>query len=152
MKILVTVGTTQFNELIKYIDLNIKGHRVVFQIASGNYIPINHTYFTFRDDFDSYIKDSDIVITHAGAGSVYSLLEMGKKVIVIPNLQRVDKHQKELARFVEMNDYAYVAWNLEQIDSLINSIEDKHFKVYNKDSFNKVDEINRIINNLYFSQ
>ena len=151
MKILVTVGTTQFNELIKYIDLNIKDHKIIFQIATGNYIPSNHKYFTFSENFNLYINSCNIVITHSGAGSVYSLLEMGKKIIVVPNLERIDKHQKELASYVEKNNYAYVAWELEQINSLIDSIETKEFEVYKKDPFNKVSEINNIINQLYFN-
>jgi len=149
MNILVTVGTTQYDELIEYIDVRVSNHQITFQIASGSYKPINHKYFSFSDDFTKYVEKSDIVITHSGAGSVYSLLEMKKKIIVVPNLYRIDKHQKELASYVEKNDFAFVAWELEQLNVLIEAIDNKVFKEYVKDDFFKGHEIRRIINELF---
>jgi beta-1,4-N-acetylglucosaminyltransferase len=151
MRILVTVGTTQFDELIKHVDVNIKNKDITFQIASGTYIPMNYKYFTFTDNFNKKIEDSDIIITHSGAGSVYSFLEMKKKIIVVPNLERVDKHQRELAKYIEENDFAYVAWDLNQIDTLLNKIETKEFRKYEKIDFFKTVEIKNIINELIVS-
>ena len=83
MKIFVTVGTTKFDSLIKYIDKNIKNEnfQIEMQIADGYYKPINYKYFSFTSDIENLYLDSDVVITHAGAGSIYHLLELRKRII-----------------------------------------------------------------------
>lgn len=46
MKILVTVGTTRFDSLIKYIDETFADSAIefTFQIADGKYEPINFPF------------------------------------------------------------------------------------------------------------
>jgi len=50
------------------------------------------------------IADADIVISHAGTGSILSALSLGKRPIVVPRREahgeHVDGHQDELANFV----------------------------------------------------
>ncbi|TON99184.1 glycosyltransferase, partial [Vibrio parahaemolyticus] len=74
MNILVTVGTTAFDELITVIDESFKHDQSVNIIAqissSSNYTPKYIESFEFSDDFDSFVESADIIITHAGAGSV----------------------------------------------------------------------------------
>ena len=87
-----------FDELVKAVDmLVISGHDVRFQIGHGaRYTPRNYAYDRYMKDFDSVIEKSDLIITHAGAGNVFSILEMRKRVLVVPNLLRTDKHQSDL--------------------------------------------------------
>lgn len=146
MKVLVTVGTTSFNDLIQYIDQNIKELDIVFQIADGNYIPQNYKYFKFSTNIDSLIDTMDVIITHAGAGSIYGLLEKRKKIIVVPNLSRVDKHQVELATFIEENNYAFVLWDYNLLKGFLKNIMNKQFNVYSKEHFFKSNEIKKLIN------
>lgn len=141
MKIFVTVGTTPFNSLMKYIDENIKDHEIVYQISDGEYIPKNGKALKFVKEIESYYNWADIVITHAGAGSVYKLLEMEKKIIVVPNLERLDNHQEELADFVEKNNYAFKAMKINEIERLLEKIKDNNFSKYMKKSFFVVEEI-----------
>ena len=103
MKIFVTVGTTKFDGLIEYIDNNFdsKKYEVFFQIADGKYIPKNFPYVRFVSNIKNFFLKCDIVITHAGAGSIYELLELNKKIIIVPNLERKDKHQLDIALFME---------------------------------------------------
>ena len=145
MKIFVTVGTTKFDSLIKYIDTESVFYNlsVEFQIANGKYIPKTHPYFTFIDG-NSIVKkyqESDVIITHAGAGTIYKLLELKKKIIVVPNLERSDKHQMDIARYVSENKYALVAYSLTQLEMFLNSIYDYDFKEFNKKNFFKAEEI-----------
>ncbi|OQQ01860.1 hypothetical protein BK412_15985 [Vibrio campbellii] len=124
MKIFVTLGTTPFDSLIKYIDENdfFKSHEVLIQ-SKGNYHPKNFDFFEFSDLIDDIYLESDLIITHAGAGSIYSLLEKRKKIISVPNFERVDKHQKDLSLFLQDKKLALVSWEFDSLESHIISYE-----------------------------
>jgi len=149
MNILVTVGTTKYDSLISYIDSesNFNNLSIEFQIANGKYIPHKHQYFNFteRNNIIRKYKEKDIIITHAGAGTIYKLLEMKKKFIVVPNLDRIDKHQMDIADFISKNKYALVAYNLTQIGMFIDVIHSCNFKNFDKNEFFKTDEIIKYI-------
>ncbi|MGL4800922.1 MAG: PssE/Cps14G family polysaccharide biosynthesis glycosyltransferase [Cetobacterium sp.] len=141
MKIFVTVGTTPFESLIKYIDTNIKNHELIAQISTGKYIPKKMESFDYKENIENYYKWADLIITHAGAGSVYKLLEMGKRIVVIPNIERLDNHQLELANFIEKNNYGEVFYKLEDIKINDNVKRNK----YVKENFFKINEILEIL-------
>jgi len=93
---LLSVGTTKFDGLVRAADdLIVPGG--LFQIADGEYIPRNHEYVRFTEDFHKFIDRADFVISHAGVGVLCESLQRNKKVICIPNLERSDKHQLEIA-------------------------------------------------------
>jgi len=144
MNVFVTVGTTSFDRLVKASDecaSIIKEYDFIFQIADGSYTPLNGSSFGFVDSVDSYYNHSDIVITHAGAGSVYNLLELHKKLVVVPNLERVDKHQRDLAGFLEENNYALVVWDLDRLLNILKSVKAFQPAKFEKDPFFKYEEI-----------
>ncbi len=139
MNILVTVGTTAFDELIKTMDNLFEGDKTVSIIAqissSSNYTPQNFKSFQFSQDFQSYVEAADLIVTHAGAGSVYSMLEKNKKLIVVPNLTRADNHQLELAKYVQDNNFAMSCFDLNEIRDCINKAKDIGFEPYRCEKF-----------------
>jgi beta-1,4-N-acetylglucosaminyltransferase len=139
LNIFVTVGTTEFDELIKAVDVSCGNQQdllITAQISkSSSYDPLNIDYFEFSEEIESYIDKADVIITHAGAGSVYSMLEKRKRLIVVPNLSRIDLHQIELATYVEKNNFALTCNSFDDLLELINSVSNKKFNVYKKDSF-----------------
>ncbi|MGD8117108.1 PssE/Cps14G family polysaccharide biosynthesis glycosyltransferase [Vibrio sp. TRT 29B02] len=139
MKILITVGTTAFDKLIEAIDRSFDCDNTVSIIAQvsshSSYTPKNFQSFAFSDEFQSYVDVADIVVTHAGAGSVYSMLESGKKLVVVPNLTRADDHQLELARYVEHNHFAVSCFDLNDIRGCISLAEKAEFKPYQCEKF-----------------
>ena len=145
MKILVSVGTTKYDSLISYIDSKpyFDALAIEFQIANGKYIPQKHPYFTFLESADIIKKyeEADIAITHAGAGTIYKLLEMGKKIIVVPNLERIDKHQLDISDFLLKNQYALVAYSMTQLELFVDIIQNYDFKTFIKEDFFKTNEI-----------
>jgi len=145
LKLFVTVGTTEFDNLIKHVDLNLgdsKDFLITAQISDhACYKPQYIQSFNFIDNIDNEIERADIVITHAGAGSVYSLLERGKKIIVVPNISRVDHHQLELARYVERCNYGYSCFDFVNLEALINSIQQVEFSKYSKTDFFGIEAI-----------
>ena len=146
MNIFVTVGNTQYNQLIKNIDTLVPKHcNVTVQLADGNYLPKNHQYIRFTDDIEKCFAEADIVISHAGAGSVFRLLELGKKLIVVPNFERVDDHQLDLANFVHENNYACVCYELNHIFQCIEKVLTTDYQHYIHEPFNGFEQINELI-------
>jgi beta-1,4-N-acetylglucosaminyltransferase len=145
MKILVTVGTTKFESLIKYIDIEMHNSNwnIELQIADGKYIPRNYPYFLYLNNCEINKKyaDAELIITHAGCGTIYKLLEMRKKLIIVPNLERSDKHQLDLANYIDKNNFALVAYSLVKIEYLIKLSSNYNFRIFTKDNFFKADEI-----------
>jgi beta-1,4-N-acetylglucosaminyltransferase len=143
--IFVTVGSTQFDSLIKKVDdlkaANAFNCDVLCQIGSGTYQPNNCQYFRYDKSIESYIKSSDIVITHGGS-TVLQLIQLNKKMIVIPNTALADNHQvkflthlskytnilwsddvNELANlYIKSASYEYQTWTFPNINTHIESI------------------------------
>jgi beta-1,4-N-acetylglucosaminyltransferase len=146
MKIFATIGTTNFPELIKRIDLlDMKGVEITCQIANVKYEPINVPFFRFTKDIDVYYNSFDVFICHAGAGTIYKLLELNKKIIVVPNNQLKDKHQNDICTFVEKNNLGFVAWKLSDIQLLLSKIENYTFGLYSNSGSTIGDSIIEII-------
>ncbi|MDD2698434.1 MAG: glycosyltransferase [Arcobacteraceae bacterium] len=137
MKIFVTVGTTKFDSLIKSVDENLLDldYEVTMQISDGNYKP---KHFEFTNEIQKYFREADVVITHAGAGSIYELLELGKKIIIVPNFDRIDKHQSDIADYMDKNNYAKSIYN---IVNVIEALKSHNFDEFKKENFFKAQEI-----------
>ena len=151
MTVLVTTGTTPFEGLIKSIDgLDNPEWTFKYQIALGSkYLPSSDSYFFFSDKIEQLYISSDIVVCHAGAGTVFKLLEMKKMAVVVPNSERRDKHQLDLANYVDTNDYAIVCYDVKNIGDAILKARDFRPKVYIKEEFFKDNFLNKIIADEY---
>ena len=92
--------------------------------------------------------DSDIIITHAGVGTIMECLEMGKEIIVVPrkveNLEHVNNHQEEIAFEMEKNGLLYKVDTYEKMQEivieLIKNSNNKKEKKYisNNEKFNNM--------------
>jgi beta-1,4-N-acetylglucosaminyltransferase len=150
MNIFVTVGTTKFDSLIRYLDslpiINL--HEITCQISkAATYIPKNFKYFDFSDQIDEYYKAADLVITHAGAGSIFRLLEFRKKIIIVPNMERSDKHQLDIARYMHDNNYACSIECLDNLSGAIARIAEYEYVPYIKENFFVASDIMKFIVN-----
>jgi UDP-N-acetylglucosamine transferase subunit ALG13 len=108
--IFVTVGSQkfQFNRLLQHIDdlidRKVIQEEVFAQTGFSNYQPKNYSCQDFLDsnEFAQKVKDSRIVITHGGTGSIMGAVKEGKKVIAVPRLSRygehVDDHQEQIVK------------------------------------------------------
>jgi beta-1,4-N-acetylglucosaminyltransferase len=119
MKILVTTGSGHFYSLSqRALEIATRDLDNIWFIQMNKPPSVDHeniTLFEYRDDLDDIIDQCDLVITHTGAGTIYKLLELGKRLITLPNLERRDKHQLELANWLNSKRYCIV---LRAIDDL----------------------------------
>ncbi|MFC3033096.1 PssE/Cps14G family polysaccharide biosynthesis glycosyltransferase [Pseudoalteromonas fenneropenaei] len=144
MKVFVTVGSSPFDSLVKTVDESIacKGEiECVFQISHGQYLPKNGKYFDFSDVFHSYVNECDVVITHAGAGTIFYLLDQNKRFVAVPNLERIDKHQADLANYIKNNGLALVCNDLTSLASIFDQLSTFCPAYYEKDSFFVANEL-----------
>jgi UDP-N-acetylglucosamine transferase subunit ALG13 len=71
------------------------------------------------------IEQADIVVTHAGVGSIMCAMRAGHVPVVFPRLKRyaetVDDHQAELAEALAQRGTVIVAWTGEELLSAVAS-------------------------------
>jgi len=109
-KIFVNVGTTYpFDRLTRKMDFIAKNkkYEIFLQIGKSNYSPKNCKYKDFFDDvnFQKMLNWADIVVSHAGVGSILEVIGTKKKLILIPRMKKfeeaVDDHQIEICKAFE---------------------------------------------------
>ncbi|OIT31696.1 hypothetical protein A4A49_19518 [Nicotiana attenuata] len=66
-------------------------------------------YFTFSSSIADYLKSASLVISHAGSGSIFETLRLGKPSIVVVNEDLMDNHQSELAEELAERKHLYCA-------------------------------------------
>ena len=98
--IFVTVGSRNypFDRLFKKLDeLYENGtlkEKMFAQIGTSKYIPKHYDYkdFISPEEFNEYIDEADIVISHGASGSIMKALNADKKVIVVTRLEKYGEH------------------------------------------------------------
>ena len=74
----------------------------------------------------SLIDEADVVISHAGVGSIICAIRAGHTPIVFPRMKRhsetVDDHQLDLATALSRRGTVRVAWTPDELPDLIRSL------------------------------
>jgi beta-1,4-N-acetylglucosaminyltransferase len=123
---LVTVGTTQFDELIQELEsradefckaLVRRGVKKLFvQFGKGSVEPVllksaaeklfdQVEVFRFKPLLKELIGENTLVISHAGAGTILEGLRSGAEMIVVVNQKLMDNHQIEIAEKMAEDGY-----------------------------------------------
>lgn len=123
--IFVTVGTTKFEDLIdtilsdKILTLLQKCQCKLLKLQYGagkgidsttidrirNTFSIEIQCYDFKSNIASDITASDLVISHAGAGSCTEVLALKKPLIVVVNDKLMHNHQTELAHQLSIDGH-----------------------------------------------
>lgn len=127
-RIFLTVGTTEFDELIKYINDHSQAFfqtlgglgckQYIMQIGRGVIVPenmarmghsfgINVEIFRFKPNLSDDMYHADLVISHCGAGSIIEALSLDKVLIVVVNSTLQGNHQTELSDELSSQNYCY---------------------------------------------
>ena len=101
--ILVTLGTQdkRFERLIKQVEDCVKNKTINEEvIVQAGYTEYQSKYLKIIDyvshsDFEKYINDCSLLITHGGVGSIMNGLNKNKKVIVCPRLSKYKEHTND---------------------------------------------------------
>jgi UDP-N-acetylglucosamine transferase subunit ALG13 len=134
--IVYTLGTIFFpfdravNWLQILLEKEIIVEPVLLQHGATATAKLNHPLLTSvpslsRNEIYSAVKQSSLVISHAGQGSTRMLAEMGACFVLLPRLRRygehVDDHQLLFARAVEKFDIRYCT----ELDQLIKYVKER---------------------------
>lgn len=116
--IYITLGTqgTDFSRCLKMVENliveeNIKD-KIIAQVGNTLYRPQNVKCFDYvtETDYQKFISEANVIITHAGSGALFSCIKKGKKAIAVARLscygEMIDDHQTELVR--KLADEGYI--------------------------------------------
>ena len=157
--IFVTLGTQDksFKRLLDNIEKEIeKGTIKEKVIVQAGYTKYNSSHMEIfdlldKDDFDKYIKDCDLLITHGGVGSILTGLKNNKKVIASPRLFKYNEHMNDhqIQIIERFTDAGYIL-PFNENDNLGDIIEkSKTFKPkkYKSNTQNMIELISNYIDN-----
>jgi|SRR5690606_11611128 len=119
--IFVTTGTqAPFDRLIQMVDEmapEIEGHEVIAQAFKGTYIAKHIQVLDFLEPkkFKELFDNADLIISHAGMGTVISALTTGKTLIIVPRNAKLGEHRNDhqlaTARKLDELNYVHVAFD-----------------------------------------
>ena len=142
----VTVGTTSFDKLITILnDESIRRTLVnrfdvktlIIQYGRGTVIPapsvtdgLKVLSFNFKPTLKEEMESADLIISHAGAGSIMEALRLRKPLIVVVNDDLMDNHQIELASAMERGKYLAYASQASQLLDVLSQVDITAFRPY----------------------
>lgn len=115
--IYITLGTqgADFSRCLKMVEQLIEEENiqdeVIAQVGNTVYRPKNIKCFDYvtETEYQKYIAEADVVVTHAGSGALFSCIKKGKKAIAVARLAKygemVNDHQTELVRKLSEGGY-----------------------------------------------
>ncbi|KAJ8078683.1 N-acetylglucosaminyldiphosphodolichol N-acetylglucosaminyltransferase catalytic subunit alg13 [Marasmius tenuissimus] len=143
MRAFVTVGSTRFDTLVACVftpsvlsSLRDKGYKeIVIQCGNSNFelagllnesdrfssesCGIQIECWRYKPTLSEEFEQADLVISHAGSGTILDVLRLGKPLIVVPNSTLLDNHQQELAAALEEMNHLRIS----RISDLAKTIE-----------------------------
>lgn len=161
--IFITVGTHEqgLDRLLIEIDKLIESNKVqedVFaQIGYSEYKPKNYKYKSMisYDEMDNLVKESKIVITHGGPGSIFHVIQHGKVPIVVPRNpkfnEHVDDHQILFTKRLEAVSKIISVYDIESLEYAIKNYNKLSMKCSVEESNNKrfVENFTRRIESIF---
>ncbi len=158
--ILVLLGTQDkpFTRLLEEVDKlkqqKIIKDKIVVQAGLTKYKSDNmeiHGLIPI-DEFTELLKESDLVITHGGVGSILSALKLNKKVIAIPRLaeygEHTNNHQIQIVNEFFNTGYILKCDNPNDLEKVLNSLKNFKPNKYKSNTSNMIDLIENYIDNL----
>lgn len=99
--IFVTVGgQLPFDRLVRTVDdwAEERGRDDVFAQIGASDDPPGHIpweRFLSPTDFRAKAREADVIIAHAGMGSILTALELGKPIVVMPRRAHLGEHRND---------------------------------------------------------
>lgn len=113
----ITFGTQNndftrcLKEVEKLINEGLITDKVVAQVVYTKYRPqgVECIDFVSETDYQKYIMEASVVISHAGSGALFSAIKTGKKTIAVARLAKygemANDHQTELVKKLANEGY-----------------------------------------------
>ncbi|MDO3628854.1 glycosyltransferase [Mucilaginibacter sp. BT774] len=144
--IFVTTGTQiPFDRLIRAIDEvhpYLGDVELIVQVAESVYKAENFKIqeFIAPKEFDDYFDRAELIISHAGMGTIISAFVKNKPILVMPRLAKYGEHRNDhqlatATRFDELG-YINVAYTEEELKEKLKSLQRTPLKpLFNIDDY-----------------
>jgi UDP-N-acetylglucosamine transferase subunit ALG13 len=134
----VTVGSTDFDELIRRMDLLLKEMNIqgILQIGNGKYKPKYRPYFRYRDTLEPFYRKASVVVAHGGLATTMEVLKLGKPLISVTNPDRYDNHQIDIIARLSEDDLLIWCKNFAGLRIAIERSKFRRLKKYRKPACN----------------
>lgn len=155
MRIFIMFGTQdkRFDRLLNAVLAStfVKENDVYVQLGytKGKYDGIHHQDYFSEEELLNQIELADLIITHAGVGSIVSALKLNKKVIVVPRLgkykEQNNDHQVQIMERFASQGYIIPVMDEKDIDKAVEESRDFEPKEYIVDKQGIIEEIRNFI-------
>lgn len=127
--ILVTVGTQlAFDRLVEAVDLwvgNNPKERAFAQIGPAEYTPkyLESRDFVPPDQADALFREANLIVSHAGMGSILTALKYKKPILIMPRKAALGEHRNDhqlaTAKWLGGKPGVTVAWEAVDVARLL---------------------------------
>lgn len=157
IKLFVPLGTQKFpfGRIITALNLLVeqgryKPEEIVMQSALYPVKP-NFTAFGLipNEDFNHYMKEAEVIVTHSGVNSIISCMEMGKPLVICPRLheygEHVDNHQIEIATLMHDKYDVLVCTDMKDLPALIEQTKTHKYRPWTSHREELLEAISKLI-------
>ena len=129
MQYLVFGKVTSFFDILKTMD-KIK----LFVPLGTQKFPFGRIIIALipNEDFNHYMEEAEVIVTHSGVNSIISSMEMGKPLVICPRLheygEHVDNHQMEIATLMHDKYDVLVCTDMKDLPNLIKQSKTHKYK------------------------
>ncbi|RZK77236.1 MAG: glycosyl transferase family 28 [Pedobacter sp.] len=130
--IFITIGTQEpFDRLIQAMDemaAEMPHIEFIAQTMKGVYVPKHMKCYDFLlpSQFDDYFENAELIVSHAGMGTIISALVKERPIIVIPRLlankEHRSDHQIATARAIAGLGYVNVAYDITELKNKLKTL------------------------------
>lgn len=146
--------TRLLNAIEKQIEDSIIQEEVIVQAGITSFESKNMRIFDYilMEDFQRYIEEASLIITHAGVGSILTALKAHKPIIAAARessyKEHVNDHQKEILNLFEEEKYILGLHDFDRLDILYKLSKTFQVKEYVSTQMDIVSSIRSYIDEL----
>lgn len=130
--IFVTVGTTDFDPLVRAMDQLAPslGEEVVAQIGRGKYEPRHMRFVRLVPSLDPYYREASLVVSHGGMATLMEAASLGKPLVAVSNPELYDRHQDDLLCYMEREGHLLWCRDIAELEEALRRARAMTFRPY----------------------
>lgn len=134
IQVFVTVGAQMpFDRMVRAVDewagRRDRGADVFAQIGDATYEPRHVRFARFLEppEFKAAYERADVIVAHAGTGSILAAMELGKPIVVMPRRAALretrNDHQVATAERFQALGRIPVAWDERELGEILDRLD-----------------------------
>ena len=155
--IFVTAGTQlPFDRLVEAVDsiaAEYKDAKFVVQALTSTYKAnnIEVTNFLSAAEFTNHLNNAQLIVSHAGMGTIISALVKKIPIIVMPRLFEFNEHRNDhqlgTAKQMDLGGYVHVAYDAKDLITMFKQMWPNNLNIRNVIGDEPADEFIESLNN-----